>query len=233
MYAQADLILYRDGSEKEVKLIQVSKDEVVYSISSKGSPVIKDDIKDIYMLRYSKRGNVYITPEGKRITGENHKIDKNADLIYLIEGGLIQAYNLQILSDIVKYESQPQGGGLFGKKQQAEPLRSLDLNKIFLIQYKDGTKDIITDLSQSVKKEGSVGKDTQSVPVEGENPVSEKKVIFHNVKNGETLALIAQRYHVTINEIIEWNDLPKNLKPNAKLKPEMQLMLYVHPQMSI
>ena len=44
---------------------------------------------------------------------------------------------------------------------------------------------------------------------------------FHVVRPGESLWLIAQRYHVKINDLREWNDL----MPGDVLKPGVRLLI--------
>lgn len=237
--AQDDLLIYRNGGEKAVRIIMVSGSEVTYSEYAKSGPEQKESLKDIYMLRYSKRGNVYITDDCKRITGENQKYDKNADIIYLIDGKEILAYNLQILEDKIIYEEKGKTN-LFGKKTAGSDAGSkmLNVSDVFFIKYKDGTKDIINDISREAieAKERAKREEEERVrqaQLEEEmKKANEKKVIFHNVKKGETLAVIAKRYHVTAREIITWNELPANTKPTIKLKPDMQLMIYVNPETS-
>lgn len=237
--AQNDLLIYRNGSEKAVRIIMVSNSEVTYSEFAKGGPEQKEDLRDVYMLRYAKRGNVYITDECKRITGENQKYDKNADIIYLIGGKEIIAYNLQILEDKIIYEEKGKTN-LFGKKGAGGDAgsRMINTSEVFFIKYKDGTKDILNDISREAieAKERAKREEEERLrqaQIEEEmRKANEKKVVFHNVKKGETLAVVAQKYRVTAREIITWNDLPANTKPNAKLKPDMQLMIYVFPELS-
>lgn len=237
--AQDDFLLYRNGSEKAVRIIMVSGSEVTYSEFAKGGPEQKESLRDIYMLHYGKRGNVYITDDGKRITGENQKYDKSADIIYLISGKEIQAYSLQILEDKILYEEKSKNNR-FGKKASGNDAgaKMLDAGDVFLIKYKDGTKDIINDISREVMeakeraKREEEERARQAQLEEEMKKANEKKVVFHNVKNGETLSIVANRYHVTYQEIITWNELSVKMKPTAKLKPGMQLMIYVSPEMS-
>ena len=51
LFAQEDLVVYRNGEERQVRLLMVSSDEVTYSLSAKGGPVLKDKLKDVYMLK--------------------------------------------------------------------------------------------------------------------------------------------------------------------------------------
>ena len=230
LHAQDDFIIFRNGEDKHVQLVMVSSDEVTYRESANGENVTKNKLKDIYMLHYAKRGNVYITEDCKRITGENQKIDKDADVIYLVKGGEIMAYDLKIQENSLVYGTKPKNAGLFGKKVIDNQLHSIDLKDVFIIKYRDGTKDLINDISAEYKEaeeKARMEAEEKARAEEELKKINETKVIFHHVKKGETLAIVAKRYHVTCNEIIEWNDLPKATKQNSKLRPEMQLMIYV------
>lgn len=220
--AQDDLMIFRDGSEKSVKVIQVADKRVTYlPQGKKNTQETYADPKDVYMIRFKERGNVYITPEGKRVTGENRKTDKGADLIYMVEGKEIQAYNLQVLENVIVYqEEKPK------KKQYVSPV-TVGKDEVFMIKYKDGTKDMITDITAG----GHEAEERAGSEAAEEEPAKEQElqVVFHNVKKNETLAIISRRYGLAVKDIIEWNDLPPKLKPSTRLQAGMQLMLYVKP----
>lgn len=93
---------------------------------------------------------------------------------------------------------------------------------MFLIKYKDGTKDKLSDISLKKQESPVAVEETVDEPVE-EEPL---QVVFHSVSKGETLSSVAKKYGVTVDEIIEWNDLPAKLKANSRLQADMQLMIY-------
>lgn len=218
--AQNDLIVLRDGTEIASKVMQISVKEVSYKEKANDKQSQQIDLKDVYMVRFEKRGNIYITEDCKRITGENDKWNKDADRIYLTKGKEIQAFNLNVKENTITYTLTQKGKG---KKSNMIEVETISPAEVFMIKYSDGTKDIINDIQ--AQKEEEAKPETQTSPVK-EN---EKKVIFHSVKKGETLASIAQRYAVTVAEIIEWNDLSKNTKANTRLQNGTQLMVYVKP----
>lgn len=220
--AQGDLVIFRDGSEKSVKVIQVADKRVTYlPQGKKDAQEMYADPKDIYMIHFKERGNVYITPEGKRVTGENRKTDKEADIIYMVEGKEIQAYELQVLENVIVYKAEKP------KKKQYVAPTTIGKEEVFMIKYKDGTKDMMTDLSAGSKDGGAEPVDEAAAeePAKGQ----ELQVVFHNVKKNETLAIVSKRYGVAVADIIEWNDLPQKLRPSTRLQAGMQLMLYVKP----
>lgn len=231
LMAQEDLIIYRNGNEKNVKLVMVSSDLVTYRENSKNTTEFQDSLKNVYMLKFSKRGNVYITEDGKRMTGENQKISKEANLIYLISGREIQAYSLRIEDDKVLYDSKKESGGIFNRKRTSNSAETIPLSDVFFIKYSDGTKDLIKDISaEAIRKEKEEAERLAREQAELEEAKkNEKKVVFHQVKRGETLGSIAKKYKVSSAEILEWNDLPRTYKLATRLKADMQLMIYVKP----
>ncbi len=79
--AQNDLIILRNGRETTANIIQVNDREIIYAESNKkNSAEFTIPNTEVYMLRFAKRGNVYITNDGKRVTGENRILPKDADI---------------------------------------------------------------------------------------------------------------------------------------------------------
>lgn len=225
-FSQDDVIILRDGTEMPAKIIQVDSKKVTYrEDDSKRSPLKYKILGDVYMVRFEKRGNVYITADGKRITGENEKWDKSTNRIYLVSGREILANSLKVTEDQILYTEKTQSKSVF-KKVESQQF-SVKRSEVFMIAYSDGTRDIITDLSPKWKTSQEMVDETAETAKQPESKEDEKQVIFHNVKKGDTLAAIAKRYGVEAGDIIGWNDLPKNTKPAARLRPEMQLMIYV------
>ena len=173
------------------------------------------------MLRFAKRGNVYITNDGKRVTGENRILPKDADVIYLVEGQEIPAYDLRIMEDRITYLPKK------NKNKNVVPIAEvLPRSAVFMVKYTDGTTDVLTDITLKKELPQPVKEESTAQPTEEDE---ELEVVFHSVKKGETLSSIASRYNVAIDDIIKWNDLPSTTKPTAKLRADMQLMIYVAP----
>lgn len=222
-----DRIMLRSGLEMSVKVVQVGNEQIIYKESDDEDASEQAlDIKDVYMISYETRGIVYITQDGKRVsedaTAMNWLKEDAPQWVYLVEGKIYPAYNLQILEDQIVFDRivGKKKGFLSSKKEMAS--MALKKEEVFLIKYRDGSKDIITEF-----KPKETQKEPESV-VEAEEPQEEEQqVIFHNVKSGDTLAKLAKRYNVTVEDIKEWNDLPEKLKPTARLQADMQLMLYV------
>lgn len=224
--AQSDIVIMRNGSEMTAKVISVDDKLLTYKENEKkNSREMFINLREVYMIRFKERGNIYINSEGKRITGENDKWEKDATRIYLTTGREIQAYNVQVLDDRVLY-TESKGG-----KKKTPVTYSLRHPEVFFIRYQDGTKDIITNLATTTAaptQEPQNETDGEADSQESKEK-QELQVVFHNVKRGETLAAIAKRYGVKAADIIKWNELPKALRPTARLQADMQLMIYVEP----
>lgn len=220
--AQNDLIILRNGRETTANIIQVNDREIIYAESNKkNSAEFAIPNTEVYMLRFAKRGNVYITNDGKRVTGENRILPKDADVIYLVEGQEIPAYDLRIMEDRITYLAKK------NKNKNVVPIAEvLPRSAVFMVKYTDGTTDVLTDITLKKELPQPVKEESTAQPTEEDE---ELEVVFHSVKKGETLSSIASRYNVAINDIIKWNDLPSTTKPTAKLRADMQLMIYVAP----
>ena len=97
----------------------------------------------------------------------------------------------------------------------------LGLFQVFMIISPDGTSEIVTELD---KVPSYTEPEQQTAAARQEELL---KVVFHAVRQGETLQAIADRYDVTPEQIVEWNELPATTKAASRLKPGQQLMIYV------
>ena len=207
-----DLLMLRSGDEIFGKVDRVSKTEAVMNIAKECRPyydqmngVARIPVSDLYMIKYKERGNVYFNEDGTRITGENRKLDKTANLIYLTTGREIPAWDVNFGAQEVSYSDARRDG----------KRTSIASDEIFLIKYIDGSKDIITSIEKKEPVEEK--KETDNTP--------QFKVIFHTVQQGETIASIAEKYGVTNADIREWNEFSPKQKDNGRLPVGKQLMI--------
>lgn len=217
-----DHIIYRNGKETDAKLFQITDEKIIFSyIGDKTGTQHEIASKDVYMVYIEKQGNIYITPEGKRLSGESKRADaKRHDIIYLIRGAEIAADNVKITENNIHYYVT-QKAALLRKPNVSESV--LDKSEVFMIRYKSGISDIITPFAplKEISKD-TITTDTTTV----ENKQPQFVVVFHAVAKGETLEKLSSKYNVTPEQIIEWNDLPQKTKPTTPLKIGMQLMIY-------
>lgn len=154
-YAQRDLILLRNGSERKVKIVMVNNESTVFSSGESSSSQESIPNTDIYMIKYDKRGNVFFTEEGERITGTGDgRIPSNASAIYLLKGQEIIGYNIEMDTAKVYYTLS---------KKKGKDVLSIDKSDIFLISYPDDTKEIFNDFEtiRKLKEEALAEKQRQ------------------------------------------------------------------------
>lgn len=218
-----DHIILRNGQAFDVKLHQITDEAVsFYPNGDNGAVMESISSKDVYMVYIEKQGNVYLTPDGKRITGETNRLDrKKYDAIYLVSGGEIGAKNIKVTSDDIIYTPIKKGGllsNIIGSSNSGGR-RAFPNKEVFMIRYKSGMTDVITPFDIVEESGGKIEE------IKKEDP---KHIIFyHSVKKGESLKKIAELYNATVAQIIEWNDLPKNTRPTAPLNVGTQLTLYL------
>lgn len=217
---QYDVIVLRDGTEVISKIIQVDDTDVMF-VPILGEGTEKLELGQVYMLKFEKRGNVYITLDGKRKTGENQKIAKGADVIYLVSGKEIPGYEVQVNENKITYLPNPR------KNKNAIPIAEvLKPEEVFMIVYSDGTKDIINKIPTTKEWLEIVNKPAEEEKVEEEKPKEVIKVVYHKVSRGETLAAVSEMYGVTTDEIIEWNELSNKFKPSSRLPIDRDIIIY-------
>lgn len=225
--SKADIIIMREGTCQYGKVTLLSDDKVIFQPyttenskllqkKSLGEP-ISIPTKSLYMVKFDKRGNVYINEEGKRITGENQKLPKDADIVYLTNYKELPAFNLNIDESKVSFLTQK------ADKKIIPIAETYPRENIFLIIYNDGSIEIITPMTIQEKEEET----TLEPESEPEPAKPEYQVIFHTVKRGDTLNSIATEFNVTPDDLRDWNEINASIKPNSRLKPGMQLMIYV------
>ena len=141
-----DLIIFRNGSEKKVKITMVTNDKTSFSdVTNKAAPVQAYNNTYIYMIKYEKRGNVFFTDDGKRLTGEGDgKVPASATAIYLLEGKEILAYNVSIEDRNVTF---------YNSKKKGTQKLSIPSDKVFLIKYPDGTRDLMNTFEDLKRRE--------------------------------------------------------------------------------
>ena len=94
---------------------------------------------------------MYMTPEGKRVTGETNRANaKKYDVIYLVRGAEIAAENIKITENDIHYSIKSKAvgiKGLIGKGSVAETV--LAKSEVFMIRYRSGMSDIITPVENT------------------------------------------------------------------------------------
>ena len=106
------------------------------------------------MIKYDKRGNVFFTETGERVSdieAADNKIPKGSCAIYLIEGKEIIAFDVSIDVDSVSFSPSVKKSMILSTYRKGDRV-TLHKHDVFLIKYQDGTKDLITDFD-TLKRE--------------------------------------------------------------------------------
>lgn len=218
-----DHIILRNGQAFDVKLHQITDEAVSYSLNGDNDGVIESiPSKDVYMVFIEKQGNIYLTPDGKRITGETTRVDrKKFDAIYLVSGSEVGAKNIKVTEDAIIYTPIKKGGllsNIIGSSNSGGR-RAFSNQEVFMIRYKSGMTDVITPFDIV---------DEPEEKIENIKEVDPRHIIFyHSVKKGQSLKKIAEMYNATVAQIIDWNSLPMNSNPTAPLTAGTQLTIYL------
>ncbi|MCM1452293.1 MAG: LysM peptidoglycan-binding domain-containing protein [Clostridium sp.] len=174
--------------------------------------------KDIYMYYIEAYGNTYVTPGGKRFSGEPQSAGKNVDIIYLVSGKEIGVETITRFPDSISYVEAKKR-----KKNEQAFAMNLDNSQVFMICYKNGMTELITNLEQLK----DVPEEAPEEAPEEEEEAPQYSVVFHEVKKWDTLEKLSKMYGVSPQDIREWNDIPANFKVKAQLEIGSNLMIYV------
>lgn len=213
--AQDDMVILRNGREMMVKIIQIGDKQVIYKLSDKKKAAEQYlNSKEVYMIRFKEDRNVYFNADGSRFTGERYEIDKDADILYLVSGKEIPVYQLNMTSNVIRYKE---------RDKKKDPICRYEKSDVFMIKYKDGTKDIITafpEVKQEIKRQteslsnsGGMTLTPSTLPVthSTENqlvPVNEQvqSVGISNTNKKNIPYDIKQLPKVPFNAVIQTND---------------------------
>lgn len=149
VFAQ-DMILLRDGQELDGKVEMITNGIISYKGNAGNAQV---ETSKVYLIKYEQRGNAFYNSEGEvQYNSDNTytKLGKKDIAIYLCEGSEIIASEVNLSNENVNYKAGSQKGalsGLFGKKTSKDWI-SIPKEKVFLIRYYDGSREVINDLSK-------------------------------------------------------------------------------------
>jgi hypothetical protein len=136
--AQKDMMLFRDGSEKMVKVIQVNNDRIIYKEKDKKkSPELSVLTTDVFMIKYENKMNVFFDEYGDRSERSKElKHNKKDILVYLKIGAEMPVYSLELKRD---------GYAIYKKKKKDVQEHAFYKSEICMVKDPDGTKDILSD----------------------------------------------------------------------------------------
>ncbi len=242
--AEDALLMKRDGSMSTVKITQYNPEGIKYVINKVEYSL---PFTEIYMISTKDQGARFVNDEGM-LVNMPVTIDPTAnETFYLVNGGFYQGNLATVGPSEITYENTKlikkaysdyikacnKGKVVMDSKKYAAALAAqkpvtLLRDQVFMIWHtKTKVSEILTPLPPIGSKKTVVEKEVAEVePIpEPAAPVQELK--YHRVTKGQTLEMIASRYGVTPEEIIEWNDLSPKTNPKGYLTVDMQLAIYV------
>lgn len=155
-----DLVIQRDGTMSNAKIMFVGKDKTTYTVGH-GKNVARMEVanSDLFMLRFKERGCIVFDDKGERIltTSTSEQYPKGAVLLFLCNGQIQPVYNLSIDQNVARYTSDKKGEGRKGFLAKSD---------IFMVCYPNGSHDVITSLIPSqpqVKDKDDMESDSDAV----------------------------------------------------------------------
>jgi len=147
-----DMMLLRNGDEIQCKVDMISNGFVSYQENGTRSQL---PTTQLYMIKYEKRGNAFFNSEGESnysSESTSTKLSKKDIAIYLCDGAEVIASELKVSNDNIDYRSSNKNiwnaiTGFLPNKKSGE-WNSLPKEKVFLIRYFDGSREVINDLQK-------------------------------------------------------------------------------------
>lgn len=137
-----DVILKRNGEELNCKIEIINNGDISYQTRSGNGQV---NTKDIYMIKYEKRGVTFFNPDGSILSSTSTPAFRQAKkeiVIYLCSGAEIFCSEVNVTQDNVYYKAVNKKKPLTKSKDWfIQPKEN-----VFLIKYADGIREIITSL---------------------------------------------------------------------------------------
>ena len=147
-----DMMLLRNGDEIQCKVDMISNGTVSYQENGTKSQM---PTTQLYMIKYEKRGNAFFNSDGEssyNSESSSAKLSKKDIAIYLCDGGEVIASEVKLSKETVDYKTSNKKTwnaitGFLPVKKSGD-WSSLNKEKVFLIRYFDGSREVINDLQK-------------------------------------------------------------------------------------
>ena len=161
-----DYVIFRDGRMQSVKILQIDNEKTLVMESGANSASEHYIMNSgFFMLKSNTRGNIVFNRVGERIltTSEPVDVPKGAISIICVDGREIVGYNVRVKDDNVTYNTAKKGKG-----QQL----SLPVTEVFLINYSNGSRDVLTSIIEQDRREQAA----EEARIEAERKVHEAEI---------------------------------------------------------
>lgn len=137
---EVDVIMKRDGSEINAKVSLLTDEYTYYQpVSSKEGNEMVEANKDIYMIKFYERGNMFFGQFGGLFfdNNDNGDISDETTLIYLLKGEEVLGYNVSRGLHEIRYSSS----------KKSTDIHTIPVNEVFLIKYPNMPIEIVNGFS--------------------------------------------------------------------------------------
>lgn len=144
VFAKDDVMVTRDGSFLEVKVIRMSNSEVTFiNAKKKRLGELKAPTDYVYAILKEKGTNIFFDEEGNQTTAPAVKIDDKETYLFLNNGEIFPVYNLSIKKDELTYQL---------KDKKKAPYQTTPKDEVFLVKFSDGTTTLINNKYEEKRK---------------------------------------------------------------------------------
>lgn len=134
--ADDDIMITRDGAEREVKIDRITNEQVFFTdLKKKKRGIQSFPTTFVYLIKTEKRGNIFFDEDGNQITRKQGKIGSKDDVVYLTSCEEIVVYDLIIEKDVIKYKETDKKKAPYVTKKKED---------VFMIRHGDGSKDLFS-----------------------------------------------------------------------------------------
>lgn len=138
-----DVVILRTGEHVYGKLRRMTVTTV--SFESRKT-MFEYPLKDVYAVKSDSRGDIFYNMKGERISRPANNEGRGADRIYLIDGEEIIGWKTAISGKTVSYQDSRE------TKKNRPGVVEIPVEKVFMINYFDGTKEIVNDITTMIEE---------------------------------------------------------------------------------
>lgn len=144
LFAKDDVMVTRDGTFLEVKVIRMSNSEVTFiNLKKKRLGELKAPTDYVYAILKEKGTNVFFDEEGNQTTAPAIEIDEDEAYLFLNNGEIFPVFNLSIKKDELSYQL---------KDKKKAPYQNTPKSEVFLVKFSDGTTTLINNKYEEKRK---------------------------------------------------------------------------------
>ena len=135
--ANDDVMITRDGSFINVKVLRISSSDVNFiNLDKKRQGELKAPTDFVYMIMKEKGANDLFDEEGNQMTSARVKLDKKDNVLFLNNGKFFPVFNVEIGKNDISYKL---------KDSKKAPVEKVAKDEVFLLKNSDGTTTLFNN----------------------------------------------------------------------------------------